>query len=171
MKYYSQRYGVDFYQFPMVDSLSKQMKSGAYQLFKNKKISTVRFSDIELYLKRCFNIEWVIWGYKRTDSLHRRGIIKLTDHGISHKYHKIYPLAEWKDREVHRYLKMKKLPLPPDYSAGFRDVSNFKGEALLWLYHNYPDDYELVKKQYPLIEAALIRAQEGTTWGKKKKTE
>ncbi len=167
MAHYAKRYGVDIAQFPRCEDLSRQMCSGSYQS-KKKKVPKIRQYEMDLFLRRRLNIPWIVYGYKRADSLQRRGIMNANCldgeqymGGVDMRNRKIYPLANWSEKEVFKYLKMKRLPLPPDYAAGFRDINTFKGRALLWLYHNHPEDYETVKKQYPFIEAALIRAREG----------
>lgn len=166
LNYYSKKFGVKILQYPRCEDLSRHMRSGAYQK-KAKKVPSIRQWEMDLYLRRELNTSWIIYGYKRTDSLQRRGIMNANcldgeqyKGGVDVRNRKIYPLANWSEREVFKYLKMKKLPLPSDYHAGFRDINTFKGEALLWLYHNHPQDYETVRKQYPFIEAALLRAQE-----------
>lgn len=174
-EHYERRFGVEILQHPRAEDISKHMNAGAYQVRRGRKMPTIRQPDMDLFLRRELNLSWIIYGYKRADSLQRRGILngacvdgeKQYTGGIDEHNRKIYPVANWSNAEVLRYLKMKRLPLPPDYHSGFRDINNFKGEALLWLYHNHPEDYETVRRQYPLIEAALIRAQEGTTWGAK----
>lgn len=167
IEHYARRFGVEILQYPRCEDLSRQMRAGAYQK-KKTKVPAIRQWEMDLYLRRELNLSWIIYGYKRVDSLQRRGIMNANCHdgeqykgGIDVRNRKIYPLANWSEKEVFKYLKMKKLPLAPDYHAGFRDINTFKGRALLWLYHNHPEDYETLKKQYPFIEAALIRAREG----------
>lgn len=163
-QYYSRRYNVEILQYPRCEDLSRQINSNAYSRPLGKKIPTIKQFEMDLFLRRKLGIEWIIYGYKRADSLSRRGILNSNcagnnDGGIDGRNHKIYPLANWSNKKVLHYIKMKKLPLSVEYGFNFRDINNFKGETLLWLYHNYPRDYLLVKKQYPFIEAALIRAR------------
>jgi phosphoadenosine phosphosulfate reductase len=169
LNYYARKYGVEIIQFPRCEDLSRQINEGTYQAGVGKKVPKIRQWEMDLYIRRKLNIEWIIYGYKRQDSLQRRGIMnancldgeeKYTG-GIDARNHKIYPLANWSNKEVFTYLKMKKLPLSCDYFSGFRDINTFKGEPLLWLYNNYPEDYETVRRQFPLIEAALMRAKDG----------
>jgi phosphoadenosine phosphosulfate reductase len=159
--WYSSHYGRDFFQMPRVEDLSRQLSVGTYQRSGAMKLPRVKQWEVDAYLRRRFNVSWIIYGYKRQDSLERRGIINsncIECDGVDIRNRKIYPLANWSNREVIAYLKQKRLPLPVDYQYGFRDINTFKGPALLWLYRNFPEDYELVKAQYPLIEAALMHA-------------
>lgn len=173
LSYYAQLYGVEIRQHLRAEDLARQLRAGSYQLRGRRKVPLVRQTEMDNFLRRELGHEWIIYGYKRADSNQRHQILNSTcggeGGGIDETNKKIYPVANWTGKEVFVYLKKNRLPLPPDYLYGLRDVNTWKGEALLWLYHNYPRDYERVKAQYPLIEAALIRAQEGTTWGEKQK--
>lgn len=163
-KYYQKKYNVNIVQFPRCEDLSRHINSGAYQI-KKIKIPSIRQYEMDLFLRRTLDESWIIYGYKRSDSLQRRGILnancsdgeKKYTGGIDLRNQKIYPIANWTELDVFRYLKMKKLPLSAEYSSGFRDINALKGDALVWIYNNFRNDYFLIKKQYPFIEAELIR--------------
>ncbi len=162
IKFYEKKYKIKIHQHPRLEDLSRQFAAGAYR-DKKLKIRKIKQHEVDEWLRNKYNTQWVVYGYKKADSLQRRGILNqncMID-GIDIRNRKIYPLANAKEKEVFKYCKIHKLPLPVEYQYNFRDINNFKGEALLWLYNNYPNDYQKVKKQYPFIEAALIQAQMG----------
>ena len=147
LSHYSKRYKIKFQQYPQFDV--------ANQAGVKKKL---RQADIEKFVRLKQNKIWMFYGYRKTESLERRGMMAHIDNGIDWKYKKLYPIADWSAKDVLYYIKQNKLVLPPDYRSGFRDINVFKGRALLWLYNNYRSDYELIKSQYPGIEGELLRA-------------
>lgn len=154
IEYYSRRYGITVDQYPQFD-VSALVNNASMQPMKK-----VKMANVEAFCREKYDISWLAYGYRKDESLERRGMLAHLDDGIEWKYRKLYPLVDWSKKDVLAYIKSQKLPLPPDYSFGFRDINTFKGDALLWLYRNYPGDYELIKAQYPLIEAELMRAMD-----------
>ncbi len=148
LSHYSKRYGIEFQQYPQFDVGS--------QVGVKKKLKQ---SNIEKYIRAKHNKIWMFYGYRKNESLERRGMLAHIDNGIDWKYKKLYPLADWSARDALHYIKKNRLVLPPDYRSGYRDINGFKGNSLLWLYQNYRSDYELIKSQYPAIEGELIRAR------------
>lgn len=151
-RHYEKRYGIKIYQFPQVD-VSKIIK--AHDLTQQH-VKTLRQPDIEAFLRREFNISWLLYGYKKADSLSRRGMLSIID-GIDYRHKKAYPVSDWSEKDVFNYCKRERLPLPADYNSGFRDINTFKGASLDWLYNNFPADYERVKAVYPFVEADRMR--------------
>ena len=148
LSHYSKRYKIEFQQYPQFDVSSR---------ITGKKLKQ---ANIEKFIRAKHNKIWMFYGYRKTESLERRGMMAHIDNGIDWKYKKLYPIADWSARDVLAYIKRNRLVLPPDYRSGFRDINSFKGEALLWLYNNYRGDYEIIKAQYPGIEGELIRAKQ-----------
>ena len=101
------------------------------------KMKKLKQGDIESFIRNKFNIKWLAYGYRKTDSLERRGILKNVINGIDEKYNKLYPITDWSAKDVMKYIKNEKLLLPIDYNYGFRDINIFKGRSLVWLYNNF----------------------------------
>jgi phosphoadenosine phosphosulfate reductase len=144
--YYENRFKIKIDQYPKFDVAF---------MFKKK----LKQPDIEAFIRDKYDCEWLAYGYRKDESLQRRGMLKHIGNGIDYKYKKLYPLSDWKQSDVWKYIKAEKLILPPDYAAGFRDINIFKGDALLWLYREYYNDYLIIKDQYPDIEGELLKAQ------------
>jgi 3'-phosphoadenosine 5'-phosphosulfate sulfotransferase (PAPS reductase)/FAD synthetase len=147
LKYIENKYSCTIHQYPIIDKLREKNKS-------------INWGDIDNKLRDEFKTEWIARGYRKDESLHRRGLLKNCIKGLEYNTKIIYPLIEWSKKHVNYYVKQRKILLPIEYKYGFRDITIYKGKCLLWLYNNFPEDYEWIKKQNPHIEGELIRAKE-----------
>ena len=105
-----------------------------------------------------YNIEWAFFGFKMSDSLNRRCMLKTYDmNAINEKTKKCYPLSEYKNKEVLNYIKKENLVRPEKYgksqSSG-TDISDIN--YLLFLRNKYPSDLNKVLTEYPLAERLLF---------------
>lgn len=109
-------------------------------------------------IREKYNIEWAFFGFKMSDSLNRRCMLKTYDmHAINEKTKKCYPLSEYKNKEVLNYIKKEDLVRPEKYgksqSSG-TDISDIN--YLLFLRNKYPSDLNKVLTEYPLAERLLF---------------
>ena len=109
-------------------------------------------------IREKYNIEWAFFGFKMSDSLNRRCMLKTYDmHAINEKTKKCYPLSEYKNKEVLNYIKKEDLVRPEKYgksqSSG-TDISDVN--YLLFLRNKYPSDLNKVLTEYPLAERLLF---------------
>lgn len=123
------------------------------------KIKKSSFVQKENEIREKYKALWLVYGYKKADSLTRRGMLSNLPNGLDEKTHRAFPVSEWSEKQIFTYIKQNKIPLPVEYDAGFRNIDIYKGESLLWLKANYPEDYEKQRSRYPTMEADLIRAQ------------
>ncbi len=131
----------------------------AYLVNTREKKSRVGMSHFEKGL-RADGAAWIAYGFRKDESLQRRGQLSMADNGIDYKYRKVFPIAEWAERHAKAYVVQHRLPLPPEYKMGMRDLNSFKGEALLHIYNNYRADYERIVDMYPDTRGELMRALE-----------
>lgn len=152
IKYYENQYEIKIEQFPHWDTSYLYLKKIK---FKQK--------DIEDYFRYKYNISYIAYGYRRSESIQRFGMLNNSNikNGIDLKNKKCYPLMNWSRKQIEYYIKKERLKLSVDYYSGYRDINVFKGDALLWLYNNHKEDYEKIKIVYPGIEGELIRAKDG----------
>lgn len=158
--YYSKRYGIEIIQIPYYNDLTKIVNAGNYLEVENK-MKNSKQSDTIKYTRLKTGIEYVAFGYREDEGMRRRAIIKkYSDNGIDRKFKKLYPMWHWRNPDVWNYLKQEKLILPDTYKYGFRDIGFPIDESLLFLYNNFPKDYERAVSQYPMLEAELERVLE-----------
>jgi phosphoadenosine phosphosulfate reductase len=150
IQYYERRYKIKINRFPHNDVKFIMERD------KKRKIGQ---ADMENFLRDKFDISFIIYGYRKDESLQRRGMMAHLDHGIDWKYKKIYPLAEWREPHIRKYVKQKRLVLPDSYRMGYRDINSLKGDALMYIYNNFPEDYRKIITLYPHIEAERIRVE------------
>lgn len=133
----------------------------AYLVNERVKKSKIRIAHVEKLLRSEYEAEFTAWGYRKDESLQRRGQLSMTEAGIDYKYRKVFPLAEWAQRHTAAYVKERRLILPPEYKYNMRDLNTFKGDSLLYIFNNYRRDYEKIIAMYPDVEGELMRARAG----------
>lgn len=93
---------------------------------------------------------WVCDGVRACDSIQRRA--SLTKHGVIKKSkHKCSPIADWTKAEVMGALERRGIGLPPDYEMFGRSFDGYDARFMAKLRECRPDDFEIVKKWFPLI--------------------
>ena len=110
------------------------------------------------YLRIKTGMYYIAAGERIADSIVRRAMIKNTG-SIDMKRGRFYPLAYWNKSDVLNYCKIKKLKISEEYKKlgfSFRSLDDL---SLKMLKNFYPDDYEKVKKIYPLCESAVKRCE------------
>ena len=123
------------------------------------KIPQYKFKDVIQSVKEQVDVDWIAYGYRKSESLQRLSMITSCK-GINEKNKIIYPIGYWSKNTCRKYIKKYKLPLPINYEYGFRDIGIFKGKPLLFIYNNFPKDYEKIKKTIPFIDEELYKAQQ-----------
>lgn len=141
------QYGITIIQRPILDLLRRKRKG-------------ITWRDLDDGLRDEFKTEWIARGYRKDESVSRRGQLKYCQDGKDLKTKVFYPLIDWRKAHIELYCKREKITLPEEYKYGFRDITIYKGAALIWLYNNYKEDYNKIREQYPAIEGELLRAKE-----------
>lgn len=150
LSYYEKRYGIEVLRWPHLELMNYQ--NDFYSTGKPK----VRQPDVDLAMRRKFNMSWILTGIRAQDGMVSRLMVH---EGYSEKHKRGYPIGFLTRKEVLAYIKVHKLPLPVDYSYGFNNIDTYKGEPLRFVYQNFPEDYERIRRQYPFIEAEMVRMQ------------
>lgn len=168
LKYLERRYGIRFHRLPHW-RLSAMYKDAIYRphTMSAISVSNIKIKDIEFKVSRLTGIDWFATGQKTLDSIDRNAMLKRCD-GIDEKAKRIYPLAVWNNANVFNYLKLKKIPLPPDYgmfsfnkNASYGEMS---GRCLIAIRERYPDDYEKILNVFPFAEAAVKKYEFATDY-------
>jgi phosphoadenosine phosphosulfate reductase len=144
---------IDYYEKRWQVSVHQQPHYGALSLKTGKKY---KMADIERGLRANFNISWIAQGIRRDESMARRGMLARLPYGIDERNKKVYPIADWSARMVTAYIKQHRLPVPIEYSHGWKhDFSVPDIDGLVYLKHNFPKDYDKVIAEFPRLEAAV----------------
>jgi len=154
LRYYENRYGIEIKRELHWDA-SAYLK----QMGQTKKV--LKCSDCETYLRRKYDEPWIMLGYRKDESLQRRGhlgSLAKSDY-IDWQYHKIFPIADWLSKDIDVYIKSNRLVLPPEYRRGFRNIDQFKGEAAVYIKNTYPNDWEKIISTLPLVAGEAFRQE------------
>lgn len=99
---------------------------------------------------------WIADGVRASDSLVRRASIK--KHGaMKIKNHKVSPIYDWLQGSVHDYIEYHGVDLPIDYELFGRSFDGLDYRFVKPIKENLPDDYEQIKKWFPLIDLEILR--------------
>ena len=151
-------YGVRFVQIPHY-SVFSYIKVGFFGCEKNPKQKKFTLEEMTDIVRERFGIEWALFGFKQSDSMNRRLMLRgYTNEAINYKTKKAYPLSKHKNAEVLRYIEDNNLIKPETYggekqSAG-ADITDIN--YLLYLRNNYPADLQKVIDFYPMTERLLF---------------
>lgn len=142
-----------------------------YAYYNNKKhgvngTEQVKYSEWSLSkindkIKEETGIEWTILGFKKNDSLNRRLMLNsYPDSMTSESGQKLYPLANWSNKEVLQYIRKNRLIEPIKYgnTGNTRSQGNDVNDIsfLLWCRENYPNDLKKVITEFPNCERVLF---------------
>ena len=160
-RYAKSRYpNVEFIQVPHYAKYS-YIKIGFMGCKKNEKQRQWNLSDITEKVKQKTGIEWACFGFKQSDSLNRRLMLRnhkqLRLEAIFDKKKNFYPLSTYKNGDVLAYIEKEHLKSPETYggkgqSCGTDITSN---DYLEYLEKNYPGDLEKIYAEFPLCRLVL----------------
>jgi 3'-phosphoadenosine 5'-phosphosulfate sulfotransferase (PAPS reductase)/FAD synthetase len=120
-------------------------------------IKILSLSDIDKHIRSETGIEWSFYGMKKSDSLNRRLMLKsYGELPIQATTKKVYPLADFKDGDVIRYIQKSKLPMPIKYGNKRSNAVGFDIDCMLWMRENEPGDLEKVYQRFPKSRQILF---------------
>jgi 3'-phosphoadenosine 5'-phosphosulfate sulfotransferase (PAPS reductase)/FAD synthetase len=152
IKYYEQKYGI---------KIERELLFDAYRFKTGNKKIKIKAADSERYFRDKYDCAWIMYGYRRDESLQRRGYLGqyAKTNFIDWQFHKLFPLGDWSKHDIEAYVKQEKLYIPPEYRNGYRDINVFGGEAILYIKNRYPNDYAKIIEAYPIFEAEAFRQE------------
>lgn len=145
---------IEFVQVPHYGWYSYR-KHGFMGMESDPKQRLWKLSDIIDKIREKSGIEWVCLGFKQSDSLNRRLMLRSYKDGresISWKGKKFYPLSTYKNRDVLDYIQRNNLKNPETYdckqgqSCGCSVTSYY---YLTYLKRHYPKDLEKIYATFP----------------------
>lgn len=124
-------------------------------------IQPLDYEDMWPYIKEDLGLPadtWVCDGVRACDSIQRRA--SLTKHGIlKQTTHKACVIADWQKCEVMEALEERGIGLPPDYEMFGRSFDGLDERFMRPLKENRPQDFEIIKKWFPFVDADIYRWQ------------
>jgi sulfate adenylyltransferase subunit 2 len=139
-----------------VEVTDVQLKLGTH---KHKQFNLSKTADL---VCEKYGFEYCFFGFKKSDGLSRRLMLNTYEGScINRTTKKVYPLANWKNKDVLAYIKTKKLLTPVKYGdLRSCDVNPKDGEYLSWCKNNYPNDLQKILKTFPLSGAYLFEYEQ-----------
>lgn len=135
------------------------IKIGYMGCKKNPKQKKYVLSELNDKVREKTGIEWSFFGFKQSDSLNRRVMLRgYEQQAIFEKSKKVYPLSSYKNADVLAYIDRNSLITPEAYggerqSSG-SDINDI--HYLLWLRNNYPDDLKKIYSVFPMVERLVF---------------
>lgn len=154
---------IEFVQVPHYGYYS-MVKAGFLGIKQNEKQRKWTLAEITDKLREKLGIEWACYGFKQSDSLNRRLMLRSYDGegklAINWKSKKFYPLSTYYNRDVLDYILSNRLKEPETYggmgqSCGC-DISSV--EYQMYLKRFFPQDLEKIYKVFPLARVILLQA-------------
>ena len=113
-----------------------------------------KFSDIIDKVREKTGIEWACIGFKQSDSLNRRLMLRSYKDGkeaICYVGKKFYPLSTYKNNDIVEFIKARHLKNPEWFDKGEQssgvDITDY--HYLKYLEKNFPDDLQKIYDTYP----------------------
>lgn len=133
------------------------IKYGYMGMEKNPNQKQYGLAQLTDMVRERYDIGWAFFGFKQTDSMNRRLMLRTYENNsINRLQRKCYPLSEYKNSDVMRYIHTHGLVIPESYdkrqSCG-TDITDIN--YLLYLRNQFPADLQKVLNTYPLVERIL----------------
>ena len=145
---------IEFIQVPHYAKYS-YIKYGFMGCRQNPKQRLWTLSDIAEKVKEKTGIEWSCYGFKQSDSLNRRLMLRSYKDGmeaINWKSKKFYPLSTYKNADVKGYIAKNHLKQPEAYGGKGQsqgtDITDLNYH--IYLRDHYPHDLERIYAECPM---------------------
>lgn len=151
---------IEFIQIPHYGYYS-YVKVGYMGVQKNPKQKLWTLAEMTEKIREKTGIEWVCCGFKQSDSLNRRLMLRSYKDGkeaISWKSKKFYPLSTYKNSDMLDYISEEGLKAPETYGGKSQSCGAAidSVEYLTYLRDNYPDDLERIFAVFPQARIVLL---------------
>ncbi len=148
---------VRFIQIPHF-ALASYRKVGYMGCAKNEKQKQLTMAKLTDIVREKYGIEWAFFGFKQSDSLNRRTMLRTYEaEAINWKSKKCYPLSPYKNRDVLAYIEYEGLIKPERYGNAQSAGTNISDmDYILWLRENFPQDLKKILREFPLVERLIF---------------
>ena len=153
---------IEFVQVPHY-ALFNYIKTGYMGIKQNTKQRQWTLSDITDKLREKLGVEWACYGFKQSDSLNRRLMLRSYTDGkeaINWKTKKFYPLSTYKNKEIMDFILDHRLKNPEvcgtnKQSSGV-DIEDVEYQK--YLKELFPEDLEKIYKVFPMARIVMLKA-------------
>ena len=153
IRYYERLYKIECVRVPHFE-LSMMLRYGLYRP-SDLDVPVIKCVDVYNYIRDITGDFWLAGGERIADSIVRRAMMKRSG-SIDIKRGRFYPLAEWTKADVTEYIRKNRLKVSEESAVLGHSFRSLDGKTLQSIRDNYPDDFQLIKKWFPLCEVALI---------------
>lgn len=153
---------IEFVQVPHY-ALFNYIKTGYMGIKQNTKQRQWTLSDITDKLREKLGVEWACYGFKQSDSLNRRLMLRSYTDGkeaINWKTKKFYPLSTYKNKEIMDFILDHRLKNPEvcgtnKQSSGV-DIEDVEYQK--YLKELFSADLEKIYKVFPMARIVMLKA-------------
>lgn len=153
---------IEFVQVPHY-ALFNYIKTGYMGIKQNTKQRQWTLSDITDKLREKLGVEWACYGFKQSDSLNRRLMLRSYTDGkeaINWKTKKFYPLSTYRNKEIMDFILDHRLKNPEvcgtnKQSSGV-DIEDVEYQK--YLKELFPADLEKIYKVFPMARIVMLKA-------------
>ncbi len=142
-------------------NLTYILRSGMYCV-PNPKVKLLKLADVVESMRLKSNIDYVFLGMKKADGMNRRLMLNGYKANGYENNGLCYPLADWTQKEILAYMKLKGLPEAVRYSKNASGGVGFNLECFLWLEKNFPEDLDKIYRVFPMSRRILFEYYHGT---------
>lgn len=153
---------IEFVQVPHY-ALFNYIKTGYMGIKQNTKQRQWTLADITDKLREKLGVEWACYGFKQSDSLNRRLMLRSYTDGkeaINWKTKKFYPLSTYKNKEIMDFILDHRLKNPEvcgtnKQSSGV-DIEDVEYQK--YLKELFPEDLEKIYNVFPMARIVMLKA-------------
>lgn len=132
----------------------------------------IKIGDIERAAREDSGLEWISYGYKKIDSLQRRGMLSQGwPAGINERRKSFTLISEWTNTQIHAYLSRRNITVPGVQNGKRGNGMDLMPDCLAWLKREYPSDFRLLLNYFPYAEAQAERAPAVRAYRDRKRAE
>ena len=153
------RYGVtEILQVPSMTAVAAVRHGIHMPLTQASERAPARYGilDASRLVQKRTGLKWLVFGFKESDSLERRGEIANTK-GLDVKRRISYPIGYFKPKDVRDYFRAAKIPRHT-HMKGMNGIT-LRPKHILWLYDEHREDYERVRLVFPGVENIVRRRE------------
>lgn len=152
IKYYENKYDLEILRLPHF-MLSEYYRYGSFRQY-DLDVKIVKPSEAHDYIRYLSGYTWIAGGERISDSIFRRSMIR--EHSSIHwGAYRLYPVAFWNKSHIIAYTKQFNLPIGLEYKVLGCSFSGLYYKELVKIKQEWPEDFEKIKSNFPLIEAEM----------------